>query len=101
MPPDELDVERARAETPSCENLAHLNNAGASLTPQPVWDAYVQVLERETVIGSYEAGEELQATGQGLYGSAARLVNCQPENIALSIAPHGDGTVWSMVQYWG
>jgi cysteine desulfurase/selenocysteine lyase len=82
MPPDEFDVERARAETPSCENLVHLNNAGASLTPQPVWDAYLQVLRREALIGSYETGEELQATGQGLHRSAARLVNCQKEDIA-------------------
>ena len=79
---DSIDVEQVRRDTPACENLIHLNNAGAGLTPQPVFDAYVGHLALEAQIGSYEAAEQLGQRGRGLYSSAAHLVNCQPEDIA-------------------
>jgi cysteine desulfurase/selenocysteine lyase len=82
MTPPEFDVDRARSETPACETLIHLNNAGAGLTAQPVLDAYIEALQCEAAIGSYETGEQLQAAGQGLHRSAANLVNCQPDDIA-------------------
>jgi len=34
-----IDVARARRETPGCERVIHVNNAGAALMPTPVIDA--------------------------------------------------------------
>ena len=42
-----VDVARARAETPGCANVIHLNNAGAALMPQPALDALLGHLRRE------------------------------------------------------
>ena len=50
-----IDVERARRETPGCEERIHLNNAGAALQPAPVLEAVLGHLELETQLGGYEA----------------------------------------------
>jgi selenocysteine lyase/cysteine desulfurase len=39
-----LDVAALRADTPGCERIVHLNNAGSSLPPNPVVDAMVDHL---------------------------------------------------------
>lgn len=46
-----IDVERARADTPGCERVVHLNHAGASLPPQLVLDAQIEWLRTEAVTG--------------------------------------------------
>lgn len=77
-----FDVDRARRETPGCENVMHFNNAGASLMPQPVVDAVVNHLRLEASIGGYEAkNRELEAV-EHVYDAAARLINCTPHEIA-------------------
>ena len=82
MDQSNFDLERARRETPGCENVMHFNNAGASLMPQPVLDAVVNYLELEAAIGGYEAkNRELEAT-ERIYDAAARLINCTPAEIA-------------------
>jgi selenocysteine lyase/cysteine desulfurase len=77
-----IDVERARRETPGCEHVVHLNNAGSSLPPKPVLDAIVGHLELEARIGGYEAHEQSEQAIERLYGAAAELLNCHPEEIA-------------------
>lgn len=77
-----IDVDRARRETPGCANVAHLNNAGAGLMPQPVLDATTDHLRLEADIGGYEAFAEASAALDRFYDSAASLINCQAHEIA-------------------
>ena len=48
---DEALVEKWRRDTPGCANRAHLNNAGAGLMPAAVFQAMVDYLALERVIG--------------------------------------------------
>lgn len=78
-----IDVDRARALTPGCSHVLHLNHAGASLLPQPVLDAVVGHLELESRIGGYEAAEAAEPALDATYRSIARLIGAQPEDVAL------------------
>ena len=78
-----LDVERARALTPGCDRVIHLNHAGASLMPAPVLEAVVSHLRREAEIGGYEAEDEAGDRLDAVYGSVARLLGSAPDEIAL------------------
>jgi cysteine desulfurase/selenocysteine lyase len=78
-----LDVRAARRDTPGCEQRVHLNNAGASLMPRPVLDAVHGHLELEARIGGYEASEAERERIEAVYASAARLIGCEPGEIAL------------------
>ncbi|MFN3233412.1 MAG: aminotransferase class V-fold PLP-dependent enzyme [Alphaproteobacteria bacterium] len=78
-----FDVARARRETPGCEGRIHLNNAGASLMPQPVVQAIKGHIDLEAVTGGYEAAAIKADALEGVYRSAARLVGGQAEEIAL------------------
>jgi cysteine desulfurase/selenocysteine lyase len=78
-----IDIERARAETPGCDHVAHLNNAGAALPPQPVLDATISYLRLEAQIGGYEAADRMADEIEGVYGSAGRLLTCAEDEIAV------------------
>ncbi|HKA26360.1 MAG TPA: aminotransferase class V-fold PLP-dependent enzyme [Gaiellaceae bacterium] len=77
-----IDVERARRETPGCQHVTHLDNAGSSLPTQPVLDAVVGHLELEARIGGYEAHDRNEAAIERFYGATAALIGAQPEEIA-------------------
>lgn len=77
-----IDVERARAETPGCEHVLHLNNAGSSLPPKPVLDAVIGHLELEARIGGYEAHEANEDAIERFYGATAALIGSEPREIA-------------------
>ncbi|MDX1947497.1 MAG: aminotransferase class V-fold PLP-dependent enzyme [Pirellulaceae bacterium] len=79
----EIDVARARRETPGCLQVLHLNNAGAALMPAPVLTAIHQHLDLEAAIGGYEAAAQAHAASEHVYDAAARLLNCQPTEIAV------------------
>ena len=78
-----LDVARARAETPGVEHVAHLNNAGAALTPTSVLDAVIEHLRREATIGGYEAAAERRDRIEHSYDAIARLIGAQRDEIAI------------------
>ena len=78
----ETDLERLRAETPSCRELMHFNNAGASLMPRPVHQAVLDHLALEVDIGGYEAAAAAGAKLLGFYSSFARLLRVEPEEVA-------------------
>ncbi|MCJ7624244.1 MAG: aminotransferase class V-fold PLP-dependent enzyme, partial [Anaerolineaceae bacterium] len=79
----DFDVQKARRETPGCSHVAHFNNAGAALMPQPVLDAVINYLILESRIGGYEAAEMLQEDIEKVYESAASLIGAQKEEIAI------------------
>ncbi|MFJ3639665.1 aminotransferase class V-fold PLP-dependent enzyme [Streptomyces sp. NPDC090108] len=77
------DVARARADTPGCAKVAHFNNAGASLMPRQVLDASVRHLHLEAETGGYEAAAQASVQIDAVYDSAARLLGCDRDEIAL------------------
>lgn len=78
-----IDLARARADTPACEDLLHFNNAGAGLMPTPVLDAVKAHLDLEARIGGYEAADAAGGRLEAVYDSIARLLNCAREEVAL------------------
>lgn len=89
-----FDIHLAREQTPGCHNIIHFNNAGASLMPRPVLDAVVAHLQQEARLGSYEAALEAHAAINRMYGAAAILLNCQPDEIAFM---ESATRAWNMV----
>ena len=84
-PPGDIpELARWRADTPGCERLVHLNNAGASLVPRPVRDAVRLHLELEDDLGGYEAAEARAGAIQDAADDLARLLGCHRRNIALA-----------------
>jgi cysteine desulfurase/selenocysteine lyase len=78
-----IDLARVRADTPGVEHVVHFNNAGAALPPRQVRDAVIGYLEREAEIGGYETSAERVEDWEHTYDALARLVNGQPDEIAV------------------
>lgn len=78
-----FDLQRARRETPGCENVVHFNNAGAALMPERVVDAVVEYLQLEAQIGGYEAAESKQADVERAYSAIANMLSCSPSEVAI------------------
>ena len=91
-----IDVERARADTPGCRDVVHLNNAGASLPPRVVVDTVVEHLELEARIGGYAAGDAVADRSAATYQSVASLLGASPHEIALV---ENATRAWDMVFY--
>ena len=75
-------IERVRRDTPACARLAHFNNAGMSLTPQPVLNTVFRHLGREQGMGGYRAEAHIAERLDAGYGSVARLVGADASEIA-------------------
>jgi selenocysteine lyase/cysteine desulfurase len=78
-----IDVERARADTPACERVIHLNHAGASLPPRQVLDAQVEWLRAEAESGGYELADQRADDRQRAYDEVAALLGAGNDEIAL------------------
>ncbi|HKO80681.1 MAG TPA: aminotransferase class V-fold PLP-dependent enzyme, partial [Chitinophagaceae bacterium] len=73
-----------RKETAGCNNVIHLNNAGAGLMPNIVTQSQLEHIKLESQIGGYEASALKAETIQQFYIQAAALFNCKPSNIAFT-----------------
>jgi cysteine desulfurase / selenocysteine lyase len=78
-----FDIDKACADTPGCNQVLHFNNAGASLMPTVVRDAVVNHLDREMLMGGYEAAHEASERTKAVYESVATLINASADEIAL------------------
>lgn len=83
VPLTQQEVDRLRAETPGCAEVVHFNHAGDSLSPRPVVDTVIAHVEREALIGGYEAEDEASARLEAVYDSAAKLINADSSEIAI------------------
>jgi cysteine desulfurase/selenocysteine lyase len=83
QPEPGIDLARARRETPGCEQVLHFNNAGMSLTPQPVLDAVIGHLQLEARIGGYEAAALEQDAIERVYDATAALLGCGRDEVAI------------------
>jgi selenocysteine lyase/cysteine desulfurase len=92
-----IDVDRVRRDTPACASIVHFNNAGASLPPRPVTTAVIEYIELEESMGGYEAAIARQKTLDLVPVHAARLLNCDPDEVAVT-ASDTDG--WTRA-FWG
>jgi len=77
-------IQRYRLETPGTQHHIHLNNAGAALMPEAVMEAIKRHLELESDHGGYEAAAMAKSRIQGFYQSLAKLLKCEPRNIAFA-----------------
>lgn len=79
-----MDIQKIRRETTGCEQLIHLNNAGAALMPAEVAAAIRDYITAEEMLGGYEAAERLVTGLHQFYAGMAKLLHCRPENIAFT-----------------
>jgi len=78
----EADLQRLRADTPSCAQRIHANNAGASPMPAPVAAVVKDHLDLECAVGGYEAEAGAQAGLDRFYTAFAQLLRVDPADIA-------------------
>ena len=79
-----LDLHIIRADTPRTGEVVHLNSAGSSLMPTPVYQAMLDYQEEEWQNGGYETMSARAQELQGFYVQAAQLLNSDSEEIAFT-----------------
>lgn len=85
-----------RDDTPGCNQVLHFNNAGSSLTTSQSLNAVIDHLRSESLIGGYEAAFLAQERLSQVYTSAALLLNCTSEEIAIT---ESATNAWDMAFY--
>ncbi|WP_189994092.1 aminotransferase class V-fold PLP-dependent enzyme [Thalassobaculum fulvum] len=75
-------IARLRADTPSCAERIHFNNAGASPMPAPVYEAVAGHLALECEVGGYEAEARARPALERMYTALAELLRVAPHEIA-------------------
>ncbi len=91
-----IDVASLRADTPGTQNVIHLDNAGASLMPQPVIDAMSRYIDHEIGYGGDETHRAFASEIDGVYGTLADLIGARAREVALSDSAT---RAWDMVFY--
>lgn len=76
------EIQAARAVTPGCDEVIHLNHAGSSLPPQVVLDAQIGHLQAESAMGGYEAAAAALERRNAVYDSIGALIGARPHEIA-------------------
>lgn len=77
-----LDIDRIRRDTPSCDSVIHLNNAGSALPPRIVVDAMIDYLRDEESTGGYETQAARVEDLAAFYTHTASMLRCQTDEIA-------------------
>ncbi|MEM0989210.1 MAG: aminotransferase class V-fold PLP-dependent enzyme [Pseudomonadota bacterium] len=81
---DAPTLARIRAETPGLNGEStHLLACGSALPAQPVLDTVIEFLQLEAMMGGYEAAAARSDQLNAVYGSVARHINADPQDIAL------------------
>jgi selenocysteine lyase/cysteine desulfurase len=78
-----IDVARERELTLGAEVSHHFNAAGSALPTAAVVSAVVAHLRLEERVGGYEAAAQAKDHVEAVYGSAAELLGCHADEIAL------------------
>lgn len=97
-----FDINQVRQDTPHCKNKLFFNSAGASLVPMVVTERMKTYLDEEAELGGYKLGlgDRIQTELQEFYGETAKMLNCNPRNIAYSInATDAYGQVLSSIPF--
>lgn len=76
-----MDINSLRIDTPGIQHHIHLNNAGASLQPQPVIDAVQEYLSEEALHGGYETAAARSHDIKGFYQFCAKLLGTKPDHV--------------------
>lgn len=79
-----MDIVQIRKETIGCENIIHLNNAGAALMPDCVANAIRDYISEEELWGGYEVADKRKEDINNFYDAAAGLLHCKSRNIAFT-----------------
>lgn len=97
-----FNINQVRNETPHCKDKLFFNSAGASLVPSVVTDRMKTYLDEEAEIGGYKLGlgDRIQSELKEFYSETAKMLNCNPRNIAYSInATDAYGQVLSAIPF--
>lgn len=97
MTESRLDIAALRAATPGCANVAHLNNAGASLPDAATLSRVIAHLRREAEIGGYEAAAEVAQENDDVRAAGAALLGAHRDEVAIV----GSDTQAFMKLLWG
>ena len=79
-----IDTPSILHDTPPYTSGAYFNSAGASLMSRPVISAMVDHLHLESALGAYGAAAAMATELADLYSAAARLLGCDPDEVALT-----------------
>lgn len=77
-----MDINTIRQHTTGCSGKIFLNSAGSSLVTTEVTDTMVSYLKEEAQVGGYALANRFGNEVQEFYTEAAKLLNCNKENIA-------------------